>query len=556
MEEPKTDATELDQGNGGALREAPSAPKATPDHAGRPNRVAFFTLGCKVNQQETAALQELFRERGYEIVSFDSLAEVYIINTCSVTHMADHKSRQMIRRAARRHPEAVIAAIGCYAQLAPEEALSLGVDVLVGTRCRGRIVDLVEQIRDSKRAPARGEGAVRSSKTPNLEPRESHPTSDSGAASSAAIPGGAPDMARHRPGAALCIVSPLSEAAGFEVLPLPRPHNRARAFLKIEDGCDQYCSYCIVPFARGPVRSLQPELALQQLGELLAAGYREVVLTGVHTSAYGRDLPGGVNLASLLRLLLRLPGEYRLRLSSVEPAEVTGELLEAMASPRICRHLHLPLQSGDDEILALMGRPYTAGDYRDLFRLVQQRLPGVAVTADVMVGFPGETDLRFENTCRFIAGLTFRDLHVFQYSPRPGTRAVDMPGQVAPAVKEERSARLRRLADEQAAAFAGRFLGETLPVLVERRSRRPPGARPDARHAANASSLDQELAPDGELNAISPCIPGRAWWEGLSDNYLRIVFPAPAGSADLQGRLVPVRVLKRLKGDTLYGEAV
>ncbi len=493
-------------------------PESKPANHGRPRRAAFFTLGCKVNQEETAALQELFRKRSYEIVGFDNLAEVYIINTCTVTHLADHKSRQMIRRARRRHPGAVTAAVGCYAQLAPEEALSLGVDVLVGTQDRSRIVDLVEQALRFKEGRIEDAGAV------------AGPGSGRGDAPDR-VPGPLtrvprPKGARGEPGGegataagAVNAVLPMRAQAAFEDLPLPRPQQRARAFLKIEDGCDQFCSYCIVPFARGPVRSLKPELVREKLSELLAAGYREVVLTGVHTSAYGKDLPGGANLASLLRLLLQLPGEFRLRLSSVEPAEVTGELLEAMASPRICRHLHLPLQSGDDEILALMGRPYRAGDYRGLFLLAQERLPGAAVTADVMVGFPGETDLHFENTFRFIAGLPFRDLHVFKYSPRPGTRASEMPGQVEPAAKEERSSRLRRLANEQAAAFAGRFAGETLPVLVER------GA-------------------------------GRGCWEGLSDNYLKLVFPAPSPGRDLAGSLIPVQALGRLEGDVLFGRVL
>jgi threonylcarbamoyladenosine tRNA methylthiotransferase MtaB len=475
------------------------------EDAGRPRRVAFFTLGCKVNQQETAALQELFRGRGYEIVEFDSPAEVYIINTCTVTHLADHKSRQMIRRAVsrRRRPDGaagflgreawsgavVIATVGCYAQTAPEEVLSLGVDVLVGTQDRGRIVDLVEQAANWEVGSEKREAG-----------KEDH---------------------------GLNIVSPVSEAAGFEELPLPRPRNRTRALLKIEDGCDQYCSYCIVPFARGPVRSLRPESALRRLEELLTAGFREVVLTGVHASAYGRDLTDGSNLASLLRLLLQQTGEFRLRLSSVEPAEAPDELLDVLAAPRICRHLHLPLQSGDDGILALMGRPYRTADYEDLFHRVQQRLPGVAVAADVMVGFPGETDRSFESSYRFIASLPFRALHVFKYSPRPGTRAAEMPGQVAPAAKDERSSRLRRLADEQAVAFAGRFIGETLPVLVERRTPTRPGA----------------------LWARRGC------WEGLSDNYLRVIFPAPDDSSNLQGRLVMVRILKQLEGDLLYGEA-
>jgi len=473
---------------------ATSVSESESGNTGRPSRAAFFSLGCKVNQQETAALQELFRERGYEIVRFDSPAEVYVINTCTVTHLADHKSRQMIRRAAGQHPGAVTAAVGCYAQTAPEAVLSLGVDVLVGTQDRGRIVDLVEQAARCKRGAAAGAAADNEG-----------------------------DASRTEEGT-LNAISPLGASTGFEELPLPRFQDRTRAFLKIEDGCDQFCAYCIVPFARGPVRSLRPERVRERLEELLAAGYREVVLTGVHTSAYGKDLPDGVNLASLLRLLLQLPGEFRLRLSSVEPADVTAELLEVLASRRICRHLHLPLQSGEDEILALMGRPYRTADYRDLFYRVQERLPGVAVAADVMVGFPGETDLHFENTYRFISSLPFRDLHVFKYSPRPGTKAADLPDQVAPAVKDERSNRLRRLADEQAAAFAGRFVGETLTVLVERRAQ--PGAR----------------------------LGGCGCGEGLSDNYLRIVFPDPPGCPELQGCLIPVQAQRLLQGDVLYGE--
>jgi threonylcarbamoyladenosine tRNA methylthiotransferase MtaB len=317
----------------------------------------------------------------------------------------------------------------------------------------------------------------------------------------------------------LNVVSSLASRTDFEELPLPRSHDRARAFLKIEDGCDQFCSYCIVPFARGPVRSLRPELAVRRLEELVAGGFREIVLTGVHTSAYGRDLADGSNLASLLRMLLEVPGEFRLRLSSVEPAEVSDELVDVLASPRICRHLHLPLQSGDDEILALMRRPYRTAAYRGLFLRVQERLPGVAVAADVMVGFPGETGLRFENSYRFLASLPLRDLHVFKYSQRPGTRAAALPDQVPPAVKDERSAMLLRLADEHAAAFAGRFAGTILQVLVERKT-------------------------------AADC------WEGLSDNYIRVVFPAAAGDAELQGRLIPVRILKRMNRDILSGEAV
>ncbi len=438
-------------------------------------KAAFYTLGCKVNQQETAALQELFRQHGYEIVPFESPADVYIINTCTVTHLADRKARQMIRRAGARASRPVVAVVGCYAQVAPEEVASLpGVDVVVGTQDRGRLVELVEQAARQKEA------------------------------------GGASRIVAVRP----------LEAPGFEELPLPRTGIRTRAFLKIQDGCDQFCSYCIVPRARGSIRSLKPELVRERLERLLEAGYREVVLTGVHTSAYGRDLPGGVTLAGLLRELVGLPGEFRLRLSSVEPGEVTEELLEVMAgSPRICRHLHIPLQSGDDEILRLMRRPYTAAQYRELFYRIQARIPGVAVTTDVIAGFPGETDRRFENSYQFIASLPFRDLHVFKYSPRPGTAAAEMPDQVPPEVKDLRSRMLRDLAERLAAAYARRFLGKVLTVLAERRAR------------------------------------GRAdCWEGLSDNYLRVVFPVPPGARSARGSFFPVQVLGVEGGDTLLGE--
>ncbi len=440
---------------------------------GRKKKAAFFTLGCKVNQQETAALQELFRQHGYDIADFESLADVYIINTCTVTHLADRKSRQMIRRAAARNARAVVAVIGCYAQIAPEEVSSLpGVDVVVGTQNRGRLVELVEE------AARRKEGGAQ-----------------------------APQIVAVRP----------LEEPGFEELPLPYTRVRTRAFLKIEDGCDQYCAYCIVPRARGGIRSLKPELVRERLERLLSAGYREVVLTGIHTSAYGRDLPGAVTLAGLLKELVLLPGEFRLRLSSVEPGEVTEELLEVMAgSPRICRHLHIPLQSGDDEVLRLMRRPYTTAGYRDLFYRTRLKIPGVAVTTDVMAGFPGETGRRFESSYQFIASLPFRDLHVFKYSLRPGTAAAGMPGQVSPGVKDFRSKELRKLAGKLAAAYAEDFLGKVLVVLAERPAREKPGC-----------------------------------WEGLSDNYLRVVFPAPPAEQSI--RVVPVRIFSR-DGATLFGE--
>jgi threonylcarbamoyladenosine tRNA methylthiotransferase MtaB len=438
-------------------------------------RVAFHTLGCKVNQEETASLMEMFRKRGFQLVDFKSPADVYIINTCTVTHTADQKSRQMIRRAISRHPDALVAVVGCYSQVSPDDVLAIpGVDLVVGTRGRAKLVDLVEDILEKKRAGEFG-------KEVNA-------------------------------------VDSLESDLEFEQLPLPDNPQRTRAFLKIEDGCDQYCAYCIIPDARGPVRSLSPELVKEQLGELICAGYREVVLTGVHTSAYGKDLSVGINLAALLRDLVKMPGDFRIRLSSVEPVDVSEELLEVMASsPRICRHLHLPLQSGDDEILEMMQRPYTTADYSELFLKAIKMIPDLAVTTDVMVGFPGETDRHFENTYDFIASLPFRDLHVFKYSPRPGTPAAEMSGQVKPRNKDERSRRLRELADTKARAFAEGALGETLDVLVERSYKKRPG-----------------------------------YWQGITDNYLRVIFPSQ--EKELRGELLPVRMIRLAEEDLIEGE--
>ncbi len=446
-------------------------------------KAAFYTLGCKVNQQETAALQEVFRQHGYEIVGFKNPADVYIVNTCTVTHLADRKSRQIIRRAAGRNPDAVVAVVGCYAQINPKEVLSIpGVDVVVGTQDRGMLVRLVEE---AARQKATG------SASPEASPK-------------------------------INAVRSIQEKPVFEELPIPDNRSRTRAFLKIQDGCDQYCAYCIIPYARGPLRSLRPEMVRERIEQLLDAGYREIVLTGIHTSAYGRDLPDGIDLAGLLRMLSGLPGEFRLRLSSVEPADISEELLEVMASSeRICRHLHIPLQSGDDEILKRMRRPYTTEEYRALFETACSKISGLAVTTDVMVGFPGESEEEFENSYRFISSLPFRDLHVFKYSPRPGTVAAALPDQVAPAIKDRRSARLIRLADELSRRFAKGFTGQVLTVLVERRA------------------------------------PGKqGYWEGLTDNYLRVLFPAPQGDPGLRGTFLPVLLTEPGEGDTLLGEPV
>ena len=431
-------------------------------------RVAFTTLGCKVNQYESAALEELFRRRGYEVVDYNQPADVYIINTCTVTHLGDRKSRQLIRRASRINPEAVVAVTGCYAQTAPDEVLGIeGVDLVIGAGNRAGIVDLVE-------------GTVKGRQT--------------------------------------VAVRDISEDREFEELPGETNQGRVRAFLKIQEGCQNFCSYCIVPYARGPMRSRTPENVLAGAAELLTRGFREIVLTGIHTGAYGREPGGSMGLAELLEKLAVLPGLLRLRLSSLEPHDVTPKVLELLSSgPPFCRHLHIPLQSGDDEILKSMRRTYDTSYFRRLTARVREKIPDCGITTDVMVGFPGETDRHFNNTLGFISEMQFSGLHVFKYSPRRGTPAADFPDQVPPAAKEARSRRLIALGREMAGRFAATYLGQTVDVLAEQFS-----------PADNGGQL-----------------------EGLTDNYLRVAF---AGPPEVLGEQIRVQITEI--GDTVLNARI
>ncbi|MDD4169731.1 MAG: MiaB/RimO family radical SAM methylthiotransferase, partial [Desulfotomaculaceae bacterium] len=312
-------------------------------------RVAIATLGCKVNQYESAVLTGLLREREYQVVDFGDIADVYIINTCTVTHLSDRKSRQLIRRAAGSNPEALIAVTGCYAQTSPGKVLEIpGVDLVVGTRDRVELVDLVEKA-------VKGHGPVNAVR--NYEAGEE-----------------------------------------FEEVPSLPLQERARAFLKIQDGCNNFCTYCIVPLARGPLRSRQPEKVIETALKLVAAGFKEIVLTGIHTGSYGHDLAEDITLAGLFQRLAAIPGLLRLRLSSIEPNDITPELVETLSSsPVFCRHLHVPLQSGDDQVLQRMGRQYTTWEYSRLINVLRENIPGLGLSTDIMVGFPGETSEYFDN---------------------------------------------------------------------------------------------------------------------------------------------------------------
>lgn len=419
--------------------------------------VAFHTLGCKVNYYETEAIWNLFKQHGYEKVEFEQIADVYVINTCTVTNTGDKKSRQVIRRAVRRNPDAVICVTGCYAQTSPAEVMAIeGVDIVVGTQDRSKLLTYIDQYRN-ERQPINAVGNIMKTRV-------------------------------------------------FEELDVPTFTDRTRASLKIQEGCNNFCTFCIIPWARGLLRSRSPESVLAQARKLVESGYKEIVLTGIHTGGYGEDLED-YNLAKLLLDLEQVDGLQRLRISSIEASQITDEVIEVLKrSTKICRHLHVPLQAGDDTILKRMRRKYTTAEYRERIDKVQHALPHFALTSDVIVGFPGETEEQFQNTYQFIRELRFAELHVFPYSKRTGTPAARMPDQVPEDVKNDRVHRLIELSDQLAKEYASQFEGKVLEVIPETEYQEKPGA--------------------GLL-------------VGYTDNYLKVVIKA---DADRIGEVVPVRI--------------
>lgn len=381
-------------------------------------KAAFYTLGCKVNYCETESLQALFEQAGYRITGFEDQADVYVVNTCTVTAESDHKSRKAIRRARRRSPEALIVATGCYAQGASETIRQMSeVDLLIGNRDRENLPGLIENLQHGS--------------TLNL-------------------------VSRHR------------QEEAFELLPLPSRRGRTRGFLKIQEGCNQGCSYCIVPLVRGPLRSMPPRAVIDRIKILIASGCREIVLTGVHLGLYGVDFQD-YSLAALLQDIVQVPGLLRLRLSSIEPSDVTAGLIDQVASsPLICPHLHMPLQSGDGEILRMMKRPYEPVEFLYLAKWLKQEIPGVSLSSDVIVGFPGETERHHRRSMALVREIGFSRLHVFKYSPRPGTAAAGLSGHLPNEIKENRSKEMIKLGNEMAEEYQRRFIGSVQPVLVEK----------------------------------------------------------------------------------------
>lgn len=420
--------------------------------------VAFHTLGCKVNHYETEAIWQIFKAAGYDQVTFEGPADVYVINTCTVTNTGDKKSRQVIRRAVRRNPEGIVVVTGCYAQTAPAEVAGIpGVDIVLGTQGREQLLELIEDYRKDRQP--------------------------------------------------INAVKNIMKTRVFEELEVPDFSDRTRASLKIQEGCNNFCTFCIIPWARGLMRSRDPENVIEQANKLVAAGYKEIVLTGIHTGGYGEDLED-YDLARLLRELDKVDGLKRVRISSIEASQISEGVIDVLnSSEKMCRHLHIPLQAGSDQVLRRMRRKYTVDEYRRKIEQIRKVMPGVAITTDVIVGFPGETDELFEQGYRFIQEIQFAEMHVFPYSKRTGTPAAKFENQVPEDVKNERVHRLIQLSNQFSLDYARGFVGQVLDVIPE-------------------SQYQQESTQTDLIY-------------GYSDNYLKVVFQGPL---DLIGEMCRIRL--------------
>ena len=381
-------------------------------------KIAFITLGCKVNLYDTEAMAELFTEKGYEVVDFEEYADVYLINTCTVTNLGDKKSRQMIRRAKRINPNSVVVATGCYAQVASEEVAKIeGINIVIGTKNRSEIVETVENY-----------------------------VAENG------------------------VVNNVSDIMGekeFEPLQISRLTNRTRAYIKIQDGCNQFCSYCIIPYTRGRIRSKNPEEVIEEVKNLAAQGYKEIVLTGIHLSSYGKDL-GDITLLDVIQRIQQIEDIERIRLGSLEPRIITEQFVkELRACDKVCPHFHLSLQSGCDETLKRMNRKYTTEEYETALNVLRTYYEHPALTTDVIAGFVGETEEEFEKTRAYLEKINLYEMHIFKYSVREGTRAQKMSGHVPEQVKTERSDILLAMAKRHKSEFEKWYVGRKEKVLLE-----------------------------------------------------------------------------------------
>lgn len=433
-------------------------------------KIAFYTLGCKVNQADTASMENLFLRSGHQLVSFDGEADVYIINTCVVTNTGQRKSRQTIHRAIRKNPNALIVVTGCYPQTAAEEVKAIaGVDMIIGNQDRAQIVQLVEE------------------------------------------------RLAHRQTDTLDAVHKLTASTAFEEMAAGDITDKTRAFLKIQEGCNQFCTYCIIPYARGPLRSRSLESIRTETQRLISAGFKEIVLIGIHLGCYGKENTDGPTLYDAVKTVLDVPGVQRLRLGSLESVEVEPRLLTLMQEDaRFCRHLHLPLQSGCDKTLQAMHRPYTTAKFKTLLADIKTRVPDIAITTDVIAGFPGETEADFETTCKFAESCGFSKMHIFPFSARKGTPAEKFAGAVTEAVKKERADILGKIDETMHKTFMQAMVGQTAKVLFEQ--------------------------PAGE-----------DYFEGLTGNYQRVF--VKSGGRNLGGEILPVKITA-FDGEKLLGEII
>ncbi|SJZ32643.1 tRNA (N(6)-L-threonylcarbamoyladenosine(37)-C(2))-methylthiotransferase MtaB [Garciella nitratireducens] len=432
-------------------------------------KVAFYTLGCKVNTYDTEALAEIFEKEGYTIVNFHEKADVYVINTCTVTNLGDRKSRQMIRKAKKINTDAIIVVAGCYAQTAPEELIKIPeVNLVIGNKDRKNIVGLVEKILERKKDKINA-------------------------------------------------VSNIMKEADFEELSVHEMKGKTRAFIKIQEGCNQFCSYCIIPYARGPIRSRKPESVLKEVKKLAESDYNEVVLTGIHVASYGKDLGQG-SLLQLMQEIHKIEEIQRIRLSSLEPRLLTEDFLKSLSElDKFCPHFHISLQSGSDRILKAMKRKYTTAEYKQYVKNVRKYFPLASITTDIMVGFPGEGEEEFQETYHFAKEIAFSKIHVFKYSSRKGTPAAKYPNQVKGEIKEERSKKLIALAEKMEREYYKQFIGTTKKILFE-----------------------QE-------------VPSRnGYYEGLTDNYIRVFAKS---SEDIKGQIKFI-LLQKIWKDHVEGKLI
>ena len=422
-------------------------------------KVAFSTLGCRVNVYESEAMTEKFIREGYEIGSFDEVCDVYVINTCSVTNMGDKKSRQIISRARRLNPEAIIAVVGCYSQIAPKEVSNIeGVDVVLGTRNKGEIVYWVNKAIDEK--------------------------------------------------AQQVIVGEVLRNKVFEELRIEDYQDKTRAFLKIQDGCNRFCTFCLIPYTRGAVCSKKPESVLSEVKQLAEHGFKEVILSGIHTASYGVDLDEDYDLVKILEEIEKIDGIERVRIGSIDPNFFKPEVVDRIEKlTKLCPQFHLSMQSGCDETLKRMNRRYNSAEYKRIVEILRDRIKDVAITTDVIVGFPGETEEEFNKTYEFLKDIKLFKTHVFKYSPRKGTKAAVMQNQVDGKVKEERSKCLLELDKINEKEFINKYIGKNMSVLFEKEVKNKPGV-----------------------------------YEGYTKNYIKV--EAAFNSDDIIGKIVDVNITK------------